>query len=463
MNVLILISCLGLLSLFVGLSDSLRKYSLQVIVAGVFAIFVLNFFNWNNPYSHYYHDMLNFDNYAVAFSGLILIVSVFVFMLSKDQFNFDEKSTGDYYGIMAFTIAGAIMMVSYSNLAMLFIGIEALSVSLYTLAGSKKTNHESNEAALKYFILGAFATGFLLFGIAMIYGASGSFNLSEIATYVNGTTDLPYLFYAGLLMLMVGLLFKVSAAPFHFWAPDVYEGSPNIITSFMATVVKIAAFAAFYRLFSTCFEAASEQWSLILSGAAILTIAIGNLSALAQNSLKRLLAYSGIANAGFMLLAILALKGDAANALFYYSIAYATASLGAFAVLILLSQEDKSLSIDSLRGLAKKNPYVAILFTVILMSLAGIPPTAGFFAKYFILSTAIANGFQVVSLIAILTSLVGIYYYFKIVAAMFSEPTFELGHENTIGEKRSFILLICAVISVAAGIIPELIISLQLN
>ncbi|MCX6182891.1 MAG: NADH-quinone oxidoreductase subunit N [Bacteroidetes bacterium] len=458
MNVLILISCLGLLSLFVGLSDSLRRYSLQVIVAGVLALFVLNFFNWNQENTRYYHDMVNFDHYAVAFTGVILFVAALVFMLSKDQFNFDEKGTGDYYGIMAFTVAGAIMMVSYSNLAMLFIGIEALSVSLYTLAGSKKTSHESNEAALKYFILGAFATGFLLFGITMIYGATGSFNLAEIAAYVNGSKDLPYLFYAGLLMLMVGLLFKVSAAPFHFWAPDVYEGSPNIVTSFMATVVKIAAFAAFYRLFSTCFGGASEQWEMILSAVVVLTLVIGNFSALAQSNLKRLLAYSGIANAGFMLLAIVALKGDAASALFYYSIAYAAASLGAFAVLILLSEEGQTLSIDSLRGLGKKNPVVAVLFCIVLLSMAGIPPTAGFFAKYFIISTAIANGHLAVSLIAILTSLVGIYYYFKIIATLFSAPV--EGSENTIAEKKSYILILCAVIIIAAGILPELIISL---
>jgi NADH-quinone oxidoreductase subunit N len=458
MNVLILISCLGLLSLFVGLSDSLRKYSLQVIVAGIAAIFVLNVLNWPLKETRFYSDMVNFDHYAVAFTGLILFVSALVFILSKDQFNFDEKSTGDYYGIMVFTIAGAIMMVSYSNLAMLFIGIEALSVSLYTLAGSRKTDHGSNEAALKYFILGAFATGFLLFGITMIYGASGSFNLVEIAAYVNGTANLPNLFYAGLLMLMVGLLFKVSAAPFHFWAPDVYEGSPNIVTSFMATVVKIAAFAAFYRMFSTCFGAASDQWSLILSGVIVLTLVIGNFSALAQTSLKRLLAYSGIANAGFMLLSILALKGDAASALFYYSIAYASASLGAFSVLILLSEDGKTLSIDSLRGLGKKNPVVAVLFTIILLSLAGIPPTAGFFAKYFIVSNAIANGYLVVSLFAILTSLVGIYYYFKIIATLFAAP--EEGSENTIGKKNSYILLLCAIITIAAGILPEMIISL---
>jgi len=458
MNVLILISCLGLLSLFVGLSDSLRKYSLQVIVAGLAAILVLNFLNWNLENTRFFNDMVNFDNYAVAFSGLILLASMVVFLLSKDQFSFDEKSTGDYYGIMVFTIAGAIMMVSYSNLAMLFIGIEVLSVSLYTLAGSLKDSSASNEAALKYFILGAFATGFLLFGITMIYGASGSFNLIEIANYVNGTAELPYLFYAGLLMMMVGLLFKVSAAPFHFWAPDVYEGAPNIVTSFMATVAKIAAFAAFYRLFSTCFEAAAEQWSLILSAVIALTLIIGNFSALAQTSLKRLLAYSGIANAGFMLLSILALKGDAASALFYYSIAYATASLGAFSVLILLSEDGKTLSIESLRGLGKRNPFVAVLFTIILLSMAGIPPTAGFFAKYFIVSTAISNGYLAISLIAILTSLVGIYYYFKIIATLFADPI--EGSEDHFSQKRSYILLLCALITIAVGILPELIIGM---
>ena len=460
MNILILISCLGLLSLFVGLSESLRKYSLHLVVSGIVALFVLNIFNWNLASTRFFNDMVNFDHYAVAFTGLILAVSAFVFLLSKNQFSFDEKSTGDYYGIMLFTISGAIMMVSFSNLAMLFIGIEVLSVSLYTLAGSKKNSSSSNESALKYFILGAFATGFLLFGITLIYGTTGSFNLIEIAEYVKTTSELPMMFYTGLMLLLIGLLFKVSAAPFHFWAPDVYEGAPNIITSFMATVVKIAAFAAFLRLFSTCFEGAKDQWSIILSAVIVLTLIIGNFSALAQNNLKRLLAYSGIANAGFMLLSILALKGNATSALFYYSIAYASASLGAFSVLILLSKEGQTLSIENLKGLGKRNPIVAVLFSIILMSLAGIPPTAGFFAKYYIVSTAISNGFLAVSLVAIIASIIGIYYYFKIIANLFSTSDNIDAIENDNSIKPSFVLIFCTLITIVVGVFPEIVINL---
>lgn len=467
MNVLILISCLGLLSLFIGLSESLRKYSLQIVITGLVALFALNLFNWNVENTRVFNDMLNFDHYAVAFTGVLIAVSILVFLLSKNQFNFDEKSTGDFHGIMLFTISGAIMMVSFSNLAMLFIGIEALSVSLYTLAGSKKHDSSSNESALKYFILGAFATGFLLFGITLVYGTSGSFNIAEIGAYVSGTAELPFLFYTGLVLMLVGLLFKVSAAPFHFWAPDVYEGAPNIVTSFMATVVKIAAFAAFLRLFSTCFEGAWTQWAPIVTGVVALTLIIGNFSALAQNNLKRLLAYSGIANAGFMLLSILALKGNAISALFYYSIAYATASIGAFAVLILLSKEGETLSISQLKGLSKRNPGIAVLFSIILMSLAGIPPTAGFFAKYFIISTAISNGFIAISLVAIVTSLIGIYYYFKIIATMFSTASNELNEVNedsveaiSIERKEYYVLILCAIITIIAGVLPELIINI---
>lgn len=456
MNVLILISCLGLLSLFVGLSEGLRKHALTIVLLGVAAIFVLNAFNWNLTETRFFNDMVNFDHYAVAFTGVILAISFLVFLLSKNQYNFDESSLGDFLGIMLFTISGAIMMVSYSNIAMLFIGIETLSVSLYTLAGSKKTNPSSNESALKYFILGAFATGFLLFGITLLYGTTGSFNLAEIATYVGSNNDLPFIFYAGLTLLMVGLLFKVSAAPFHFWAPDVYEGAPNIVTSFMATVVKIAAFAAFFRLFNTCFENVIGQWSGIIVGVTALTLIIGNFSALVQSNLKRLLAYSGIANAGFMLLTILSVKGEAEGSLLYYSIAYGVASIGAFSVLIALSKEEQVLSIENLKGLSKRSPATAVLFAVILASLAGIPPTAGFFAKYLVITNSIQAGYIGLAILAIICSLVGIYYYFKVVVNIFSKS--DENHDVSI--RVNYLLVLCAILTLIIGIAPELIINL---
>ncbi len=454
MNILILVSVLGAISLFVGLSESLRQHTRNIIIAGLVAITGLTLFTWNAP--QYFQEMIDFDKYAAVFTSVILVISTLVFILSKDQFSHDETHTGDYYGIMLFTIAGAIMMVSFSNLTVLFIGIETLSVSLYTLAGSRRDSLKSSEASFKYFLLGAFATGFLLFGITFIYGATGTFSVQGIADYVHNTQQLPTIFYGGVILIMIGLLFKVSAAPFHFWAPDVYEGSPNIITSFMATAVKVTAFAAFYRLFSRAFADVNHSWDTTLIIAIALTLLIGNFSALAQSGLKRLLAYSGIANAGYMLLAVLALKNDAADALLYYSISYAAASLGAFAVLIKLSEDGKTFSIDSLKGLSKSNPLLAVLFTIIMLSMAGIPPLSGFFAKYMVLSIAINQGYLGISLLAILTSLVGIYYYFKVIAAVYAAPATEVQTEN----KAGIVVFICAAISLVIGLVPDLILGL---
>jgi NADH-quinone oxidoreductase subunit N len=454
MNILILVSVLGAISLFVGLSESLRQHTRNIIIAGLVAITGLTLFTWNAP--QYFQEMIDFDKYAAVFTSVILVISTLVFILSKDQFSHDETHTGDYYGIMLFTVAGAIMMVSFSNLTVLFIGIETLSVSLYTLAGSRRDSLKSSEASFKYFLLGAFATGFLLFGITFIYGATGTFSVNGIADYVHNTPQLPTIFYGGVILIMIGLLFKVSAAPFHFWAPDVYEGAPNIITSFMATAVKVTAFAAFYRLFSRAFADVNHSWDTTLIIAIALTLLIGNFSALAQSGLKRLLAYSGIANAGYMLLAVLALKNDAADALLYYSVSYAAASLGAFAVLIKLSEDGKTFSIDSLKGLSKSNPLLAVLFTIIMLSMAGIPPLSGFFAKYMVLSAAINQGYLGISLLAILTSLVGIYYYFKVIAAVYAAPTTEVQTEN----KAGIVVFICAAISLVIGLFPDLILNL---
>lgn len=454
MNILILVAVLGVVSLFAGLSESLRKQTRTIIISGLVAITGITMFTWNAP--QYFENMIDFDKYAAVFTTVILVISTLVFILSKDQFSFDESHTGDYYGIMLFTVAGAIMMVSFSNLTVLFIGIETLSVSLYTLAGSRKNDLKSSEAALKYFILGAFATGFLLFGIALIYGATGTFNVSAIAQYVHNTPQLPIIFYGGVTLIMIGLLFKVSAAPFHFWAPDVYEGSPNVVTSFMSTAVKVTAFAAFYRLFSRAFADVNQSWDTTLIIAIALTLLIGNFTALAQTGLKRLLAYSGIANAGYMLLAVLALKNDASSALLYYAVAYSAASLGAFAVLMLLSEDGKAFHIDSLKGLSKSNPVLAVLFTIIMLSMAGIPPMAGFFAKYMVLSSAIGAGYLGISLLAIITSLVGIYYYFKVIAAIYSAPA----HELEANSKNNIVVVICAAITVVIGVYPDLILGL---
>jgi NADH-quinone oxidoreductase subunit N len=341
-------------------------------------------------------------------------------LLSKTYFEKISENVAEYYTIILFALVGIIVMVSYHNLSMLFVGLEIMSVSLYILAGIKKRDFASNEASLKYFLMGAFSTGFLLFGIALIYGASHSFDLSEIAKYV---TDRPAgidpIFYVGIVLVMVGLCFKIGAAPFHFWVPDVYEGSPTLITTFMATVVKTAGFAAFLRLFSVCFAPLSEFWMPTLLAITILTLFIGNITALFQTNFKRMLTYSSVSHAGYMLFAIVALGASSFNAVFVYAAAYSLASIIAFGVLILVKEQTGSENFESFNGLGKKNPFLAFVVTVSMLSFAGIPLTAGFIGKFFMFSTALQEYHTWLIVLAIINAIISIFYYFKVIVAMY--------------------------------------------
>jgi NADH-quinone oxidoreductase subunit N len=339
---------------------------------------------------------------------------------------------------------------------MFFIGLEILSVSLYVLASSNKHDLKSNEAGMKYFLMGSFATGFLLFGMALIYGAAASFNLVKIAEYVQTTSahgQTPMFVYTGILLMMVGLMFKVSAAPMHFWAPDVYEGAPTLITAFMATVVKTAAFAAFYRLFSTCFGDISGFWAQTLAVISAVTMLTGNILAVSQTSLKRMLAYSSIAHAGYMLMAIVAMNQISAGAIFLYATAYSLGSLGAFACLHAISKYGDE-SIENLKGFAADNKIWAGLLGVIVLSLAGIPPVAGFFAKYYIFYGVFQSNFTWLVLVAILSSLIGVYYYFRIIITMLQPRSEKATVLPSLTGAHKALLLISALLALGIGIYP---------
>jgi NADH-quinone oxidoreductase subunit N len=261
---------------------------LPVTIIGLLAALGLAVAQWNSVAVPIYHGMMLFDNFAIAFSAVTILSTILILMLSKDYFERISNNVAEYYAIILFSLAGIIVMVSYHNLSMLFIGIEIMSVSLYILAGIKKNDFASNEAALKYFLMGAFSTGFLLFGIALIYGATGSFDLEAIRDWALAHPHNTPMFYTGIMLMVVGLCFKVGAAPFHFWTPDVYEGSPTLITAFMSTVVKTAGFAAFLRLFSTCFASVADVWMPALVAITIITLFIGNVTALYQHLTRRL-------------------------------------------------------------------------------------------------------------------------------------------------------------------------------
>jgi NADH-quinone oxidoreductase subunit N len=457
MNAVYILSGLGIFSLLSEIFN-FRKVLFPIVLLGLVAAGIVLTMDWNTSVS-YYSNMLTFDNYAVGFSIAISIIAFLWFMMSRDYFENNTHVT-DHFALVLFSLVGAVFMVSYSNLAMLFLGIEILSISLYVLAGSKMNDLFSNEASFKYFLMGSFATGFLLFGIALIYGVTGSFDLIKIANVIGGTAiEFTALLYAGILMMIVGLAFKISAVPFHFWAPDVYEGSPTVVTAFMSTIVKIAAFAAFFRLFSTSFAPVSSQWVDVIQVITILTLVVSNITAVYQNSVKRMLAFSSVAHAGYMLITLVALNEISDNAIFYYSLSYAVASIAAFCILHNVATENENASAESFNGLGKRNPFMAFIMTVALLSLAGIPPLAGFFAKYYIFSVAFESGYIGLVLLAIVTSTIGIYYYFRIIIAMYLKPS-DILKPMEVPVMHKVLMVVCLLSTVILGLAPDLIIQL---
>ncbi len=460
MKAIIALSIVGIATLFTGVFN-MKNRAVWVAITGLFVALTFTVQDWNTSV-RYFSDMIYFNNYAVAFTSIIIVITGLILLLCSDHYRTANNTIADIYGLILFAVVGAIIMVSYQNLAMLFLGIEILSIPLYILAGSNRNDLSSNEASLKYFLMGAFASGFLLFGIALVFGATNSFNLDEIHAAIvhNGGTISPML-SIGVLLILVGFLFKVSAAPFHFWAPDVYEGSPTVITAFMATVVKTAGFAAFFRLFSGSFLEIESVWFNILWVVTVLTLSVGNLTALFQKGMKRLLAYSSISHAGFLMLALLVLSDKATNALIYYSAAYGLSTICAFAVLLAVKEKRGNDSIESFKGLGKENPFLGFFFTIALLSLAGIPPLAGFFGKYYMFASALEVNLKVIVIIAVINAIIGIYYYLRVINIIWSSPDESTAdHTIQIGFTYKTVIFVSALLIILIGILPEFLITL---
>ncbi|MDQ0641657.1 NADH-quinone oxidoreductase subunit N [Pedobacter sp. W3I1] len=455
MNIIITISITAFIVLYAGLFKA-NKALLPLTVVGLLTALGFTFCAWNGNAVHF--GMMQTDNFALAFSGICIIGTLLIFLLTQNYFHAKSDNIAEYYTLILFALAGMIMMVSYKNMAMLFVGLEIMSVSLYILAGIRKKDFASNEASLKYFLMGAFSTGFLLFGITLIYGATGSFDLDKIQAYLVNSQVIAPIFYPGVILMMIGLSFKVGAAPFHFWTPDVYEGAPSLITTFMSTVVKTAGFAAFLRLFAGAFAPLHDFWVVPLMVIVCLTLFIGNVTALFQKNFKRMLAYSSISHAGYLLFSLIVLTKNSGNNVLVYAAAYTFASIIAFAVLILVKQKTGSDSFDSFNGLAKRNPLVALCLTVAMLSLAGIPLTAGFIGKYLMFLNVMTEYKTLLVAFAILNALVGFYYYFRVIVAMW----FKDGAETELSTPGQYkvVLLVSVVITILMGIYPSLILNL---
>jgi NADH-quinone oxidoreductase subunit N len=403
--------------LFLGLNKKESNYSIFAAIslfvsAGLSWACSANLISFGLLESWVPANMMSFGKEQHLFSALLaFIVGLIILMFRKN-----EVVGNDQLGLMMFSLCGAYMMVSYQHLVMLFLGIEVLSIPLFVLAGASKTNLASNEASLKYFLMGAFSTGIFLLGTAFIYGGTGSLELEMMGIkpsfmHAMQGMPLPVLINAGIVLMSVGLLFKVAAAPFHFWAPDVYVGSPNRTTLFMATVVKIAAFVAFYRFLNT-FAGIADAWKGWISVLGAITILWGNLAALNQTSVKRTLAFSSIAHAGYLVMFLLMADGTNTWILWFYGLAYALASVLVFSIANQLSVSTGKNDFSAFNGLAKRSPFVGVALVIGVLSMAGIPVSAGFNAKFYLFSFAWQHMPWLVG-VGLLGSAISVGYYFK--------------------------------------------------
>ncbi len=455
MNAIILSAVWGVVMMISGAFIKNKSAVRYLAIAGAAMLLIANALDMymSSGGNHFFtidtKRMLVFETFGLLTNSVAFASTLVYFLLSSRDIEAVGVNGGDYFALIFFVLCGVSLVSSYNNLLMLFIGIEILSIPLYILTGSSKRNLKSNEASLKYFLMGAFSTGIMLLGIAFLYGASktGSFFIDDIGV---GKVPATPLFIVGLLLMIVSLSFKVSAAPFHFWTPDVYDGAPTVFTSFMATVVKGAAFIAFIRLFADSFGDAQPQWQLVIAIITAATLFIGNITAVFQQSVKRMLAYSSIAQVGFMFFAILSLKELAKEGIILYIAAYSLATIGIFAILVRM----KDHSFEGFNGLAKHQPVLAAVNTIFLLSLAGIPLTAGFFAKYYMLAAVLQTGkFFWLAIFAVLCAAVSVYYYFRVIQAMY----FKEGEPQEIEASPSFksLLIMVAVLIILLGIFPQ--------
>lgn len=418
-----------------------------------------------------FSGMVASDSFALFFDGLLLIIGILVTLLTLRYNEERGIARGEFYPLMLFSISGMMLMGHATNLLTVFVAVETLSIPLYILCGIARPNLKSEESSLKYFLLGAFASGFLVYGIALIYGATGSLSLTGIAETITKSKDTANdlatsgLLLGGTALVLVGLGFKVAAAPFHMWTPDVYDGAPTTVTAFMATATKAAAFAAVLRVFVLGLAPIGAVWMPIIAVLAALTMLVGNIVALAQTDLKRMLAYSSIAHAGYVLVGVAASgapvgRADAITGVVFYLATYAMTTLAAFAVMTIMSNtsgEDQS--INSYAGLFRRKPAYALVMTLAMFSLTGIPPTAGFVGKYFLFRAAVASDLTWLAVLGMLTSVVSAAFYLRIIMTMFMrEPgTNEIG-ESTLARNATMAFTVVA--TLILGFLPAPILAL---
>lgn len=457
---------LSIFSLIAMLTNALLKNSANAVFAvsviGIVASIACSIYTFDQPSlpQTAFSDMLLVGGYASFFSFLFLFISLFSVFIAKPYLEKEQYHFGEYYVLILIAAIGMLVLGSAADLISIFLGIEIMSVSFYVLAGYYRTKNASNESALKYFLLGAFATGFLLYGIALIYGTTGTTNLLRIVTMYPQVFFDP-LHIIGWGLILIGFSFKVAAVPFHMWVPDVYEGAPTSVTAFMSTGGKAAAFASFIITFSVPMSMHDERLTMVLAVLAAGSMIIGNWFGLAQTNLKRMLAYSSIAHAGYMIIGIASGIPLGQQGIAFYLVSYALTNLGAFGIISMLEGENGSnLNYEYYAGLGKRKPGLAALLAMFMFSLTGIPPFAGFIGKYYLFASAIQSKLTWLAILGVITSLFSTYYYLRVVVYMY----FREGTDQTeiVLPRLAYVtVILCGIGIVLFGIFPSLIFDLM--
>jgi NADH-quinone oxidoreductase subunit N len=453
-EIILSVVAMALLLINVFVKGEQKGYLGYLSIAGILVTLYSLTIGWGAPQDSFSGSIVQ-DNFAIFFKGIFLVSAALSILITDQYLQREECNQGEIYPLMLFATVGMMLMAAGTDLMTIFLGLEVLSVSLYVLAGFNRANVRSNEAGLKYFLLGAFSTGFLLYGMALTYGATGTTKVAKIAAAAqSGMVSSNLMLVAGMLLMATGFAFKVAAAPFHMWTPDVYEGAPTPVTAFMSVGPKAAGFAAFLRVFLVALPVFKAEWSSLIWILAVLTMTFGNITALYQQNIKRMLAYSSIAHAGYILVGFTAANAVGTAGVMFYMLSYAFMNIGAFAVIILVGKKGESNNnIADYAGFGYKHPVLGVAMCVFLFSLAGIPPAAGFVGKFYLFSGAVQAGYIWLAVIGVLNSAASVYYYLRVMVYMyFKEPT-----EDFAWVKLSPAFVICLILAVAGVLIPGVI------
>jgi NADH-quinone oxidoreductase subunit N len=459
LNAIVPMACVTAAAIAAMVAEAFRERGERMPIGGLGAVGLVGaalsaFLLWGRDATSF--GLVAADNFGLFVTWILIAVGLLSLAISGPTIEREQLPGGEYYALMLFALAGMMLMATATDLLVIFLALEVLSLAVYVLTGIRRTSALASEAALKYFLLGAFSSAFFLYGIAFIYGLTGSTRLDRIGSLMAAQAMSPtpmQLLAVGL--LLVGFAFKVAAVPFHMWTPDAYEAAPPAVTGFMSTGVKAAAFAAFVRVFLTAFEPLRGQWAGILWIVAAATMIVGTVVGVAQSNVKRMLAYSSIAHGGYLLVALLAGNDVGKGAVLFYLLSYAITNLGAFGVIAVLESSDAANDrVGDYAGLWYERPRLAAVMTIFLLSLGGFPPLAGFIAKWYVFTAAVKAGYAGLAIIGVLTSVVSVFFYLRIVVMMYMTPRESASALGATPRMAGFALVVSAILVFYLGILP---------